>query len=632
MKKKAVLALGLSAILIAAVALGISTHMNREQKPFNPARRDGEVTVVDVPEDDQLSLVSGEEDSGLGGSFSEGEQGNAGKGSSSENQSAKEIVDQLDADDICVINEALTVSDAGKEAFFANGDFKDITPIDSEYLLSTPLPSKYDARNDNGKCYVTAPEDQGYSYLCWAYAAIGAIESDILKNHEDISYKNLNLSEKHLAYYNVHKTTGSVGGYIDDDYRELVNPDNEENAWIFDYDTGYVAVGGVTDYCISLLTAWKGPVYEKGNNAFKSIYGSEYLFKDNKDKPSGAYDADFHVQGVSQVRGDISNNELIKRMILKHGAVTAGVNSAEKFWKNSHRSLYSFFEDKKIPTADHEISIIGWDDDYSAANFSSRPFGNGAWLCKNSWGDTAGDKGFFYLSYYDDTLSIDSISAYSVAAKSDSDFYDNNYQVAGFLTNLESTLDDSLNTVFAYKNTAKPYAVMYEAQADEVLKAFGFMSLDCYGQYEAEIYKNAEVTDGKIDLNKLKEPVYAQKISAVSAGFHTFPIDAGQDPDDDKNSGIGGIELKKGDTFLVVIKPVREQQLVFEAAADNISPKNYDEWKNLTGSFENNYSASGNSYYLSDDNAFLESQSDKDFFIKAYTNFGEQTFENADEM
>ena len=514
MKKKAVLALVISVILIAAIAAGISMNMHEDRKPFNPARRDGEVKVVDAPDDDQLSLVSGEETS------TGAESADKVSGSFSGSQSGKEVAYQMDSDDICIINEALTVSEEGKEAYLSNEDFKDVTPVDSEYLLNTPLPSEYDARNDNGKCYVTAIEDQGYSYLCWAYAALGAVESDILKKHPEISYKDLDLSEKHLAYYNVHKTAGSTGGYIDDDYRELVNPDNEKDAWVFDYDTGYVAVGGVTDYCISLLTAWKGPVYEKGTDAFKSLYGSEFLFKDNKDKPSGAFEADFHVQGVSQVKGDIANNELIKRMILAHGSVTAGVNSDEKFWKNKHGSLYSFFEDEKVPTADHEISIIGWDDDYSPDNFSSRPFGSGAWLCKNSWGETAGSKGYFYLSYYDDTLEIDSISAYSVAAKGDDDYYDNNYQVAAFLTNLSNALDDSQNTVFAYNRSEKPYAVLYEAQEDELLKAVGLMSIDCYGQYELEIYKNVEITDGKIELDKLKEPSHKQKISAVSAGFH----------------------------------------------------------------------------------------------------------------
>ena len=79
---------------------------------------------------------------------------------------------------------------------------------------------------------------------------------------------------------------------------------------------------------------------------------------------------------------------------------------------------------------------------------------------------------------------------------------------------------------------------------------------------------------------------------------------------------------------MVVVKPAAAERLVFEAAADNVSPKNYDEWKNLMGSFYNNYSASGMSYYISEDGQSLEAQSDKDFFVKAYTNNTEQTFEN----
>ena len=208
------------------------------------------------------------------------------------------------------------------------------------------------------------------------------MESDILRNHSNISSKDLDLSEKHIAYYNVHKAAGSKGGYIDDDYRELVYFDNEEEAWISDYDTGYLTVGGVSDYCISILTAWKGPVYEKGSDAFKSIYGSEYLYKDNSEKPSGAFEADFHVQGVSQIRGDLKNNLLIKKMIMKHGGVAAGVNSDEKFWKGSHSSLFSNFEDGNVPTASHEITIIGWDDDSGAENFSESPGKAGAWLCR----------------------------------------------------------------------------------------------------------------------------------------------------------------------------------------------------------------------------------------------------------
>ena len=47
--------------------------------------------------------------------------------------------------------------------------------------------------------------------------------------------------------------------------------------------------------------------------------------------------------------------------------------------------------------------------------------------------------------------------------------------------------------------------------------------------------------------------------------------------------------------------------------------KVYDEWNNLTGNIHNSNSASGKSYYISDDGKSLNCQKDKDFFIKAYT-------------
>ena len=70
--------------------------------------------------------------------------------------------------------------------------------------------------------------------------------------------------------------------------------------------------------------------------------------------------------------------------------------------------------------------IIGWDDEYSASNFGGAPEADGAWLCKNSWGDKAGSDGFFYLSYYDETAAVSNAAAYSAKAKGDERYYDNN--------------------------------------------------------------------------------------------------------------------------------------------------------------------------------------------------------------
>jgi len=469
------------------------------------------------------------------------------------------------------------------------------------------VPEKYDSRDVSGKAYVTPARDQGYTYLCWSYAAIGAIEADLLKHHTDLSADTINLSEKHLAYYNMHKASGSKNGLIDEDYRELVNAMNEQNAWIFDYDTGYVSVGGVTDYVASVLTAWKGPVNESGSDAFTTLYGMEAVFTDNKDLPSSAYKADYHVQGVYEIPATKDNLDEVKQLIMEHGAVTCSVNSSSAYWNNSFKDMYDYNEYGEGNLADHEVLIVGWDDEYPASNFGVTPPGDGAFIARNSWGQMYGENGFCYISYYDNIVTNNNIAAYDVVTPSESDYYDNNYQVDGFITYTVSALEDKLNLVYAESDNSNPYGVLYNVEdGNETVRAVGIWSLETNTSYEIRIYKNPEVQNGKISFDSLGNPDAIQTAAAATGGFHTFALDTEVDVDVD-------------DTFLCLVIPMQDGKLVYEKAMNKTGESNYDEWNHLTGNIHTQNTASGKSYYLNKDGDGLEVQTDRDFSVKVYT-------------
>ena len=135
----------------------------------------------------------------------------------------------------------------------------------------------------------------------------------------------------------------------------------------------------------------------------------------------------------------------IKTEIYAGHAVSVGLTLTNQ---NINRDTWAAYDSSFALGSSHESSIVGWDDDFAASNFSSRPPGKGAWIVKNSWGSetdlvpgglTAADgtakdangnewgivdsqgrhTGYFYLSYFDTTIMVPESFGFRIEANND---------------------------------------------------------------------------------------------------------------------------------------------------------------------------------------------------------------------
>ena len=367
------------------------------------------------------------------------------------------------------------------------------------------MPARYDSRE---KGYVTSVKDQSPFGTCWAFGALSAGESSMLRKGRANS--SIDLSEMHLSYFFFRCLKDPLGLTAGDSVKNYTG-DN------------YLNTGGNNIFTMFALSKWTGAASESlvPYSGYQSYINESYAYNDVA-----------HLQNARFV--NTNDRTSVKKLITEYGAVSTSIFYYLDFQNSNGAYLFPYYGNG----TNHVVSIVGWDDNYSKNNFSAvykgqtiKPRANGAWIVKNSYGTGEGDQGYIYISYEDVSVCSSGGDKFSFAFDMESaNNYDHNYQYdgsfgSGYMTSQNNT---SISNVYKTKGNSG---------GNEKLKAVSFSLLTQNVNYSIQIYKNppsSNPTGGS--------PIFVtpQTGKTTYSGYYTIPL---------KKQPV----FNQGDTFSVVI-------------------------------------------------------------------------------
>lgn len=315
---------------------------------------------------------------------------------------------------------------------------------------SSIFPTRYDLRE---KDRIAEIRDQGSYGTCWAFAAISALESAMYPEQRDaFSVDHMSMSNS----YNVNQ-----------------------------YDGGDYTIG------MAYLAAWQGPVYEADDP-----YGDG--------ETNAKLSAVKHVQEMRIIDG--KNYEGIKEAVFQYGGVQSSLYSTirssqgESEYYNKETSAYCYIGTEK---PNHDVVIIGWDDNYPASNFNTQLEGDGAFICQNSWGEGFGEDGVFYVSYYDTNIGTHNVVYTRVE---DTDNYDHIYQsdLCGWVGKM------------GYDSEEIYGANVFKAAGNEAVAAASFYATGADTEYELYIVHDF------LNEKSMDERIKVAEGTCKQAGYYTI--------------------------------------------------------------------------------------------------------------
>lgn len=395
-------------------------------------------------------------------------------------------------------NQELEISPISEDFKSAQKSGQKISPlnVNFDYIKtrtrskSQRLPEKYDLRDYNR---VSPVKNQGKNGSCWAFATYGSMESVLSK------YGKFDFSEKHLR-----NTHGFDWGPND---------------------------GGNRDIAAAYMARWSGPVDEKDD-----IYDPVISVSPTDVDRVLDIDKVLYLPDVYKFVDTID----IKETIMKYGGVYTTINSS-KYYENARNHTYF---NPGGGSDDHAVTIVGWDDTFPKELFSIKPKADGAWICKNSWGSSYMENGYYYVSYED-----------AFAGKSNACFIPKKKDPNGRIYQY-----DPFGATRSVGYNKKGYMCnIFKANGKETLHEIGIFNVSMFTDYKLYVVRNIERTS---QLN-------SEKIEVASGTLHYpgyYTIDISQ------------MDLEEGEQFAVMAymdssKANYRYPLAVEAKIPNFSSK-----------------------------------------------------------
>lgn len=449
---------------------------------------------------------------------------------------------------------------------------------------------KYDLRELNA---VSKIKNQFRDGGCRSFAALGALESHIkLKTGVELDLSENNFENRHGFYFGTNNVRQGRNRNSDLPYLVNYGPILEE-------DDPYIPMkgeGGEESYLTQeqVNNAAKNPVLKDG---VKQIMGFEFLKTVDTAMVSSAEDDE-----LLQIKEAIAKNGgVVADMYMAHDGNKTFPYTDVKYYNPETKAYYFDGKDSdrtsKYKTveadgvkygANHAITIVGWDDDFSKDNFTTKPEIDGAWIVRDAQSEAFGDKGYFYVSFKSISMGENPYVFTEVIEPQYSVYQHDELAFTGYREGINFATDEK-DVLFN----------RYKAGSDSKIDKVGFYTTKKNAEYEvyfipdfAELEEKAEEI-GEDEAKAFYTMIQDYKVlsgTAETAGYHTLDIPAEVDA-----------KIKKGTDFTVGI---------WTKNSDKEDPKHkYDmviEEKNIMGQGKNAKVGKEETYIYDKDFGFMD--------------------------